>query len=321
MNIAYMAQTESSTLMLDAAGVCLRVQSRQGRDVKSDGAVRCIGAQYVASLALTVHGGLVERPTIGCPMLFAATDVDGRIYVVRTGALVRFEEVFSGVHHRHELIAGRRRRGDDDAAAESLQRAASADRERAPDRPSAALRPSAPGHTVPYPAAQTGRITSSYPVYTPPTNPAFGRARATPNPPAPLLSVSPSPRPASDAPRSFGDVACRAGRATVYSRPPRRPTPCPTSRASARTPRRPPRPPRPRRPPCRAPRARRRPRCASVTRRRARMPGFAGRLQPRPASAEPGNRPFPGPRAPRRARRWKGPGQNAAATVDRGAAQ
>jgi hypothetical protein len=104
MDIAYLAQTEWSTLLLDGEGVCVQVRARHGKKAAAgDGAARCIGAQYVASLDRSAAGGLIEMPRIGCPMVFAATTADGRIYLVRTGPVVHFEEVSSGVHDAEAL--------------------------------------------------------------------------------------------------------------------------------------------------------------------------------------------------------------------------
>ncbi len=93
MEIAYIAHTESSMLMLDAGGICLSVQSLLGRKAKGEAAERCVGAQYVASMDLATKGGLIDAPQPGCPMLFAKTNSAGKICVVRTGALLSFETV------------------------------------------------------------------------------------------------------------------------------------------------------------------------------------------------------------------------------------
>jgi hypothetical protein len=63
------------------------MRSKQQKTSKA--ARRCVGAQYVAALVLGEEGGLAEMPTIGAPMLFARID-DGRVSLVRTGALERF---------------------------------------------------------------------------------------------------------------------------------------------------------------------------------------------------------------------------------------
>ena len=54
-------------------------------------AARCIGAQYVASLDASVAGLLSDTPKVGTSMLFARTDENGRISLVRTGQVIRFE--------------------------------------------------------------------------------------------------------------------------------------------------------------------------------------------------------------------------------------
>ncbi len=113
MDIAYLAQTAWSTLLLDGEGVCVEARTRQGKKATSDGAAKCIGAQYVASLDTSAAGMFIEMPRIGCPMVFAATTADGRIYLVRTGPVVHFEEVSSGVHERDALVVQERARANE----------------------------------------------------------------------------------------------------------------------------------------------------------------------------------------------------------------
>ncbi|HEY6462853.1 MAG TPA: hypothetical protein VIY73_21935 [Polyangiaceae bacterium] len=101
MSFAYAASTDGCTFLLDEDGVCLRVvlrhERRSAKDTTLGGrtrdqaARRCIGAQYVASIDVRVEGALVPMPRVGMPMLFAYTGDDGRIAVVRTGRLVKFE--------------------------------------------------------------------------------------------------------------------------------------------------------------------------------------------------------------------------------------
>lgn len=101
MPFAYAATTEGCTFLLDEDGVCLRVllshERRSARDTtlggrtRAQAARRCVGAQYVASIDVRVDGALVPMPRVGAPMLFAYTGEDGRIAVVRTGRLVKFE--------------------------------------------------------------------------------------------------------------------------------------------------------------------------------------------------------------------------------------
>jgi hypothetical protein len=101
VSFAYAATTDGCTFLLDEDGVCLRVllkhEQRSAKDATLGGrtrgqaARRCIGAQYVASIDVRVDGALVPMPRVGMPMLFAYTGDDGRIAVVRTGRLVKFE--------------------------------------------------------------------------------------------------------------------------------------------------------------------------------------------------------------------------------------
>ncbi len=103
MSFAYSATTDLCTFLLDEDGVCRRVllknerrgDSTLGGRTRAQAARRCIGAQYVASIDLRVDGGLVPMPRVGAPMLFAYTGDDGRLAVVRTGPLVRFETLGS----------------------------------------------------------------------------------------------------------------------------------------------------------------------------------------------------------------------------------
>ena len=108
VSIAYAATTDGCTFLLDEDGVCRRALLHctraarptrpSGKDTRAGAARRCIGAQYVASIDVRVDGGLVPMPRVGVPMLFAYTGDDGRIAVVRTGPLVRFEDRGSGGH-------------------------------------------------------------------------------------------------------------------------------------------------------------------------------------------------------------------------------
>jgi hypothetical protein len=100
---AYAAYTDACTFFLDEDGVCLRVDlTRRRPDERTLGgrtraraAERCLGAQYVASIDPRAAGGLVAMPQVGAPLLFAYVGPDGRIAVVRTGALVHFERLES----------------------------------------------------------------------------------------------------------------------------------------------------------------------------------------------------------------------------------
>jgi hypothetical protein len=84
--------------MLDSDGICRWVAAAPARGGAypatakvPDHAERCIGAQYVASMDLAVKGGLIDLPSPGAPLLFARIEPNGRIALVRTGPLVRFE--------------------------------------------------------------------------------------------------------------------------------------------------------------------------------------------------------------------------------------
>ncbi len=103
MDIAYIATTEAATFMLDGNGVCRWVTSVAGNGHSKEAADRCVGAQYVASIDTAVEGALVDLPRVGKPMIFAAVGADGRVSLVRTGPLLKFEarrKPNSGVHER-----------------------------------------------------------------------------------------------------------------------------------------------------------------------------------------------------------------------------
>jgi hypothetical protein len=93
MIIHYVAQTRDHLLMLDEDGVCIDVHRRRiDRDGSaSEGAAHCLGAQYVAALDPSEPGFLAHTPTLGVPMLFAKVELTGKISVVRTGPLERFD--------------------------------------------------------------------------------------------------------------------------------------------------------------------------------------------------------------------------------------
>ena len=104
LDILYAAHTASCTFLLDAEGICRRIvpvlpassaKTSKRRDTVR-AASRCVGAQYVASLDANVAGMLAEMPRVGAPMLFARMDERGRISLVRTGNVTRFES------HRHD---------------------------------------------------------------------------------------------------------------------------------------------------------------------------------------------------------------------------
>jgi len=106
MTIAYVAETREHAFMLDEEGVCLHVLRRAIRlgglgavvEDTSDAATRCVGAQYVATLDPTASGFLAHEPAIGLPLVFAKLGPSGRISLVRTGPLEKFEARGSGLH-------------------------------------------------------------------------------------------------------------------------------------------------------------------------------------------------------------------------------
>jgi hypothetical protein len=105
IDAAYAAYTDACTFFLDENGVCVRViltrrapdELTLGGRTRARAADRCVGAQYVASIAPGVAGSLVSTPEFGAPMLFAYLGADGRIGVIRTGPLVRFENLLERI--------------------------------------------------------------------------------------------------------------------------------------------------------------------------------------------------------------------------------
>jgi hypothetical protein len=99
MEIVYAAHTRSGVFMLDAEGVCRWAVAQPGRTGEKV-PERIVGAQYLATLDVNAEGALVDLPRIGCPMLFAATDENGRVRLVRTPPLLRFEDRRNGPTRR-----------------------------------------------------------------------------------------------------------------------------------------------------------------------------------------------------------------------------
>jgi hypothetical protein len=113
MKIAYTAHTETCTLLLDEEGICRSVLARSSAVAAGGGrggrptripasAEKCIGAQYVAAIDVREAGGMLQLPKPGAQMLFARTEKNGRITLVRSAPVIRFEEtpasIDSGVH-------------------------------------------------------------------------------------------------------------------------------------------------------------------------------------------------------------------------------
>jgi hypothetical protein len=240
MTIAYVAYTERNVLMLDSEGICVRVEPLRGliahrwgdtppmRAELSDGALRCIGAQYIASIDPGSPGGLAHMPRVGTSMLFAAVAHDGRIYCVRAGPLTHFESCTaddSGVQHApngtEKLQTIPAEESDPILLRVRRDTPASFEDETEPfgDKTDPGFSVSLHGdlgheegaedepETAPYPSStrysQVGHIHSrSTPVPPPPPPPRLPRIqttqplRVTPLPPAPQLAASgQSPRP------------------------------------------------------------------------------------------------------------------------------
>ena len=93
IDITYAVHTATCTFLLDADGFCRRIVATptSKRREATRNASRCVGAQYVASLDANVTGMLSEMPRVGAAMLFARVDERGRVSLVRTGIVTRFE--------------------------------------------------------------------------------------------------------------------------------------------------------------------------------------------------------------------------------------
>jgi hypothetical protein len=122
MDIAYTALTETCTLLLDGEGICRSVVAASATAVANGPnsrpsripatAARCIGAQYVATLDLREPGGMTPLPKPGAQMLFARTEANGRVMLIRSARVVRFEHMparQSGVHERPDTESQRPR--------------------------------------------------------------------------------------------------------------------------------------------------------------------------------------------------------------------
>jgi hypothetical protein len=87
---AYAAHTRNAVFFLDDDGVCQDVAG-SGAEAAPPELLRCIGAQYVASLDLREEAGLASLPREGASMLFVVADPHMRFSLVRTAPLERFE--------------------------------------------------------------------------------------------------------------------------------------------------------------------------------------------------------------------------------------
>jgi hypothetical protein len=95
LDYAYAAHTDSCIFLLDAQGYCREILPALREDrtepTRPRSAERCVGAQYVASLDSDAEGGLSDMPHVGAPMLFARIETGGRIALIRTSPLLKFE--------------------------------------------------------------------------------------------------------------------------------------------------------------------------------------------------------------------------------------
>lgn len=107
--IAYAAHTDAGLFLLDSEGVCQAFipSSLEEASAEESGEYRlrredsvagesCVGAQYLASIDVTEPGAMIALPRVGATMLFGVVRATGRMALLRTGPLVRFESVEPG---------------------------------------------------------------------------------------------------------------------------------------------------------------------------------------------------------------------------------
>ncbi len=87
--MAYAVHTDSCTYLLDEEGVCRWIVAPQG--VVPRHLRQCIGAQFIASLDMSVEGGLVGDLRQGARALFVRPG-EGRIVMLRTGVVHRVDD-------------------------------------------------------------------------------------------------------------------------------------------------------------------------------------------------------------------------------------
>ncbi len=123
MELPYVAFTEPCVFGLDEDGVCREVVPRSGASEKDIAiARRCLGAQYVASLDASVDGLLTQLPQAGARLLFACTNDDGRIVLVRSAEVERFDSREELAIHEEE---DKHRRDNEETAPFSRKQRAS----------------------------------------------------------------------------------------------------------------------------------------------------------------------------------------------------
>ena len=86
--MTYAVHTTTCTYLLDDDGVCRWTLAPGG--LAAPGTDRCVGAQFVACLDLSVPGGLVGELVVGGAALFAHLE-NGRLVLLRTPPIQRVE--------------------------------------------------------------------------------------------------------------------------------------------------------------------------------------------------------------------------------------
>jgi len=86
-DVRYAIDTGRCTYLLDSRGVCCSVTAPAGQQVPEP-AKACVGAQFVASLDVSVPGGLLAELRVGANGLFVRPDRDGKYVLLRTATIV-----------------------------------------------------------------------------------------------------------------------------------------------------------------------------------------------------------------------------------------
>lgn len=124
MDIAYVAQTETCTFLLDAQGICVSCIAGPNADAAARAtAARCVGAQYVASLDTGIEGLLVRDPVPGRSLLFASVDENRRVALLRTGPLLDMRSTKSVWSERDDELPATMRQVPRESALFPVQRA------------------------------------------------------------------------------------------------------------------------------------------------------------------------------------------------------
>lgn len=94
MEVSYVAQTESCVFLLDGDGFCrAAIPNPEADDAARKAALRCMDAQYVASLDIDVDGVLVSDPKPGRQLLFAKVSPQGKVALIRTAILLEMRSL------------------------------------------------------------------------------------------------------------------------------------------------------------------------------------------------------------------------------------